>query len=556
VRVPRGENKAPRREGQAAPGRGWLTIPGGDLHCGDRVHRPQRPSGKCINPYLDLNLDIFGRSKSGVGKTGEGGPSRDPRKARRFFEHAEAVADARNYDYAIQCYIDGLRHEPDNLAKHEALRDVALRRKVSGGKPAGLKEKLTGGGSGPIDKMLHAERLWSMDPLNAKHARDMMKHAVDADADENLNMAEVAYWCGGLALDMNAQAKKPDKAVYLSARDLFVKIEAYDKAVDACRRALQMDPGNSTLITELKNLDAERTMRESYAAGDKSEEGGFRKFIKDADKQKALEQDDALSARGDTLEQIINRRRAEYEEDPQDLDKLQKLVDALLRKETNESEKEAIELLRKAWEETGQYRYKVRVGDVQMKQITRYLRQLRAKVHERPDDADLKKKYEDTLRKRLAFELQEFTERVKNYPTDMALRFELGKRLHQAGKLDEAIGAFQQTKADPKHRAASHMYLGSCYLAKQWYDEAIDTIRSGIEGHGSDDDRRALERRYLLMDALEKNARKNRDAAQAKEAQKTASTILQTDINYRDIRERMNTIRALVDELAASAGSA
>jgi DNA repair protein RadC len=38
-------------------------------------------------------------------------------------------------------------------------------------------------------------------------------------------------------------------------------------------------------------------------------------------------------------------------------------------------------------------------------------------------------KYEELRRKRLIFELQEYRERVKQYPTDMSLRFELGRRL-------------------------------------------------------------------------------------------------------------------------------
>lgn len=492
---------------------------------------------------------LFSKNRGGEGDSG--GFKRDPRKARRFFEHAQAVADTRNYDYAIECYINGLRHEPDNLDKHEALRDVALRRKVAGGKPAGLAEKFKSGGNTPVDKMLHAEMLWAKDPLNARLMRDVMKWAVEADqAEPELNLAEVAYWVGGLALEFNAQTPKPDKNLYIQLRDLFAQIQAFDKAVDACKMALRLDPNNEKLLGELKNLEAEKTMQEGgYSSGQKVEEGGFRRFVRDTQKQRELEQSDAIAKTASAVDEMIARRRAEFEEDPQDLDRLQKLVDALVAKEVDETENEAIKLLKQAWDQTGQYRYKVRIGDIQMKQLNRRIRQLKAQADQNPDDAEARKRLEEAARKRLAFELQEYQERVKNYPTDMGLRFELGKRLYQARSYDEAIGAFQQAKADPKFRAMAHEFLGSCYLHKGWYDEAIDTLEQGIEAHPVPDDRLALELRYLLMDALERSARKGQNQEQARRAREVASQILQTDINFRDIRLRVDKLRELVDQL-------
>ncbi|MEM6853880.1 MAG: hypothetical protein AAF593_05675, partial [Planctomycetota bacterium] len=81
-----------------------------------------------------------GAGDNGGGEAAASGPSfpRDPRKARKFFDHAETVAEAKNYDYAIEMYINGLRHDPDNMTRHEELLDVAKRRKVGGGKKAGL----------------------------------------------------------------------------------------------------------------------------------------------------------------------------------------------------------------------------------------------------------------------------------------------------------------------------------------------------------------------------------------------------------------------------------
>ena len=61
-------------------------------------------------------------------------------------------------------------------------------------------------------------------------------------------------------------------------------------------------------------------------------EGGFRKSVRDTEKQTALDQEDRVVASASAVDQMIERARAELEDDPQDVDKTNKLVDALLRK--------------------------------------------------------------------------------------------------------------------------------------------------------------------------------------------------------------------------------
>lgn len=495
-----------------------------------------------------------GSGKGSGGHSGGDGFKRDLRKANKFYEHAEATADAGNYDYSIECYISGFRFDPDNLPKHEALHEVAKRRKVKGGKKAGMMEAMKSGGSHSLDKMLHAEKLWAMDLLNVKHMVDAMKHAVDANTKEDeINMGEVAYWIGSNALDYHAQSGKIKKGDphLRDLRDYFAAIGAWDKAVEACKYLVRLDPENSNLIKELKDLEAENTMQQGgYSSEARAEEGGFRNFVRDAEQQKALEQDDQIRQHGSQKDELIARRRAEVEEDPEDQDKLLKLIDALVAKESDESEKEAIELLRKIWEESGTYRYKLRMGDISMKQINRHMRDFKAKLEANPDDTDLKAKYTDARKKQLAFELKEYEERVKNYPTDMALRYELGRRLYLAGMIDDAIGAFQQAKQDPKLRAQSHRLLGECYLRKEWLDEAIDTLEEGVKAHKIPDDRMALDLLYLHMTAYAKSARKTGNVEHAQKARDIASKILQTNINYRDIKKKVDELKSLVDELS------
>jgi len=508
----------------------------------DRCGRPGRHRDE------GRKLSIFRKSKTEADVAIE----RDPSKARSWFDRASDVADSRQYDYAIECYISGLRHDPGNMAMHEALRDVALKRKVGGGKPAGRIERMKASGSDAIDKFLSAEKLWAKDPLSLAPMLQTMKLAVAVDKESpDVGLNEFAHWVGQIILETNAVTKMPDKAGYIELRDLLADIEAYGLAVQACKLAVQADPKDTMLLNELKDLEAENTMKRGGYTGS---EGGFKEAVRDMDKQRELDQEDAITKTEAMIEQILERRRAEFEEDPNDIVRLQKLTDALLQKTDQESENEAIELIEKAHEQTGEYRYKVRIGDIRMKQMVRQQKELKAALDADPKDENAKSRLESHYRKRMKFELDQYSERVQNYPTELGLKYQLGIRLFAFKKYDDAIGAFQQAKSDPKLRAGAHDYLGRCYLARGWFDEAVDTFRLGIELYPHNDDRLGKELRYQLMTALENAATKNRSPDQAREAQKIASQLLQTDINYRDIRVRIDSIRDLVESLQPIAG--
>ncbi|MCC7407266.1 MAG: tetratricopeptide repeat protein [Phycisphaeraceae bacterium] len=509
-----------------------------------------------------MALNFFKRGGKGEGPgSGDGGGSdagagdgkfeRNPAKARRFFEHAQTVADARNYEYAISLYVDGLRHEPDNMAKHEALREVAEKYKVGGGKPAGLGERMKSTGKDPVSKFLDAERVWSKDPLNLSLMLEVMEKAVAAlKAEPDLHMEEFVFWIGEMVIKFGRGNRKTTEKVFIQARDLFAEAGIYEKAVEACKYALALRPDDAKLLDELKNLEAEATLTTGAYGDAGGQEGGYRRMVRDAEKQRALEQQDALVRTGSVQEELIDRLRREYGEKPEEPDRLDKLVNALIQTNEEADEGEAVKLLREAFERTGQYRYKVRSGDVIIRQSNRKLRALRDKLKANPSDAEATAKYKELTAQLLKFELGEYTERVKNYPTDLSLRYQLGRRLMAFGKFDDAIAAFQEARADAKNRVQSLLYLGVCYSTKGWHQEAVDTLREAISGYPIEDDKIGLELRYHLMDALEKSARVDKSIELAKEAQKIASKILQTDIRFRDIKDRIDGLRSLVDELS------
>ena len=498
-------------------------------------------------------MAFFGKGKNGgAGKGGGGNNDKGPgddgegfkrslRKANTFFDYGDTAADTKNFDYAIECYIGGLRHNPDSLDRHEKLHEIAKRRNVNGGKPAKAKPI----GPSTVDKMLRAEKNWACDWNNVSHMADVIEAAVEADQreGEEANIADFAHWVATLALQYNANPNgKPNRRVYLRIIDAMHKINCFDEAIQAAQRALALREDDS-LRDRIKALTAERYTFQSQV---NSAEGGSRANLKDADEQEAIQA--GLDTTGSKADQLVAAMREQYDESPEDMDKLQKLVDALTRSEEPEKEQEAITLLMSAHEQTGQYRYKVKAGDVKLRGINRALRVLNDKA--RAGDADAKAKLQEGLKKRLAFELKEFGERAQNYPTDLKLKFELAKRQFQAGQFEDAIGNFQEATREPKSRSQAHLYLGRCFVKKSWMDEAMSTVEKGLEQHPDPDDTVGKELRYDLMSIKFEIAKEKRDLELAKASQALASELLQTDINYKDIRDRMEQIRALVEELS------
>jgi len=496
-----------------------------------------------------MGFNFFGKKSADQ----DAGPAhRDPQKAQRFFEHAQTVADARNYDYAIECFVNGLRQDPDNMARHEELYEVAKRRKVGGGKPAAFKEKFNLTTRDPIERLLHAETLWAKDPLNPKRMIEVMDRAVQADqASEAYHFGEIAYWIGSMIVEAGQTSKPLTKNEWLKVRDLLASIDAYAEAVTACQMAIELDPEDHDLPNELKNLDAERTMHEGYTESVKGGKDSFRQVLRNAEEQKALHQEAGTTKSETALQETLARRREAFGADPEDTDAAQKLVNTLIEVGTEASEAEAMEILGQLHEKTEIYKYKNQADDLRIKQFNRRLRE-KQQAAEGGDEA-AKEAWRKLASEKLQFELEVYRERSKTYPTDLKIKHELGKRLLAFKKYDEAIAIFQQAKNDPKQRAAACEYLGRCYLAKTWLDEAVQTLREGLEQHPARDDTRGKEMRYLLMEALEKQAEQEQSAEIAQEAQKVASELVQTDIAFRDVQERMNRLRERVKAFKASA---
>jgi len=436
-----------------------------------------------------------------------------------FFDRADEVAETGNWDFAIELYLEGIRREPGNVSHgHQHLREVALRRKLQGGKPAGMVEQIKRrDGKDPLENLINAEYLLAKDPGSISLMERVVKAAMA------LGLPEVAEWMCHILLESQRTAAKPRRRVLMLLIDVYTQLEDYALAIQACEMARKMAPDDPSLEEIFSDLSAKFAIKR----GRYDEEGDFTKSVRDLEKQKELIQKDAEIQQESFLQSQVDKARSEYLQAPTEPGKVMALVDALVKFEKEPQENEAVEVLEKAYRETGTYQFKARIGDIRMRQMGRRIRQAKAEGNEEALE---------TLRKeKLEFELAEFAERARNYPTDLSIKFELGRRHFQAGNYDEAIALFQQSQRDKRRQAQSMYYLGQAFAVKGWLPEAAETYRRALELELTEDQEKEM--RYNLGDILQQQGK-------LEEALEQFSKIAQMEFTYRDVRDRVEGIRA------------
>lgn len=449
------------------------------------------------------------------------------KKAKAFFDRGATVAQTGNYDYAIEMYLNGLAIDPEARDAHQALREISLKRKASGGKDLGMIEKMRlPKPKTDNEAMLRAERLMCFNPGDPGNMLDLMKCA------ERAGCYDTAVWIGPILLRANNDLKNPDAKKFIAARDIYMNLGLWKQAIDACQMAANVDPDNMELQRILKDLSAKVTISQGgYEKG-----GSFRDSIKDMAGQKKLMDQDMDIRDADVISRQIRDAEAEYAAQPEEAGKLAKLVDLLVKSEKMENENRAIELLHEAFVRTRQFRFRFTIGKIKMQQLKRQERAERLRVRENPNDEDVRKQYAQFLREKAAEELKEFELAAENYPTDMTFKYEVGVRLFTLDKPNDAISILQQARTDPKVRTEAATYLGRAFLACGFGDEAVDTLKVAIEEYEIRGDNRCKELFYWYGIALEQKG-------DTGTALKTYSQLVQWDFNYRDVQARIKRLR-------------
>jgi len=497
-------------------------------------------------------LAIFGWKKSEADEPSKDGAPEaaitphefSPEKGKRFFDRARDVHQATNFEYAMTLWLNGLRMDPTNLEAVVGFfrsADSFLGTKEGGKGPS--RDTLNQfSGKGEVDKFLGYLLQFGVKPNDTESVVKASESALKFGA------RETSRWLAERAFATALREKKQRKAHFVSIMEVFETLEAFDLAIKAGNVAVQLDTSDAKLANKVRNLSAESTMsRGGYDNVDK--EGGFRSNMKDADNQRRLEEQDRIVKTDDVLTRQINDSLAEYEKNPLDKPNITKLVSLLIQRRIGNDVERALQFLDKAYADTQEYRFKMEASTLRLKLIKGKVERLRGEAEKNPDDADAAGVYEVARQQYVDAESKEYQQRVAAYPTDRVYKYELGRRLFDAGRYEDAIAALQEAKTEPKLKLKALQYLGQAFQAIGFYDGAIDTYRSALDGMAVTDGEVAMEVRYGLMVALRGRAEEADDLATAEEAYKIAAGIAIQSFSYKDIRVQREELKELVNRL-------
>jgi len=465
-------------------------------------------------------------------------------RAHKLFEHALKAEETRNYDYAVELYVNGLALWPDALDEGlKKLRVVATARKLSGGKPAGflVKRKYPTSGKDAATNLNNALHLFGLSPSDLGCMEAILQLAAKARCDV------VAQWIAPVLADAYNNAKKLSASRYRTAceamgaaAELATKHGNDDGATEILRAAIataEIWVRHNTESSTAQKARADATGNLAIVRGKFDRADDFTDSLKDADSQHDLRDRDKQTHTVDRMQQLIDRARDDWEANPGVANKLLSLVDLMVRAETDEMENEAVKLLKREYASSENYVLKQKADDVAIRQHGRARRAIVAKLKVDPQRPDLRKQLKLHDREINEFETRVYEERSKQYPTDMRVKYELARRLFHGGRIDEAIPLFQQARSDARVRGDCRLHLGKCFFAKKFFDQAIDVLRRGLDELGLGGGRLLHELNYWLARALEASG-------DAEEARKTFGHLIQLDYNYRDARLRLERLVA------------
>ena len=450
-------------------------------------------------------------------------------RAKAFFDKAGKVAETKNYDYAIDMYLQGLRYAPDAVVEgHLPLAELALQRQGSGNKKPSMMERVKRlGGKTPLEQMLNAEYLYTKDPDHLPYAEAMLKAAIAGGYNKT------AGWIANVIFQAVNASRKPSASTYILLKDAYKTLEQFDKAIVAIQRAAKLKPEDGALSDEFKNLSAELTM----ARGKYDGEGDFRKSIKDRESQEKRQAQASVVKTEDYRVKAVEDARKKIAQNPDLQANIFELADALSGLETDQAENDAISLLENTYEKRKDFSFKRRAGLLRIKQLKRKLKEAKAAHETNPNDAQAKALTEQLSAQLNTTELEHFRLCVQNYPTDIGAKYEYAIRLLRNEQYNEAIPLFQEAQKDPRRKIKALNHIGLCFSKKGWLADAIDVYTQAIESYEIKNDATGKELRYNLARAYEQQ----KDTAKALEIYRK---IAQSDFAYKDVSQRVDRLRS------------
>jgi len=450
-----------------------------------------------------------------------------PQKVRDLFNRGFAAFERGNLDYAIDLLFACVEMAPGLLQARKFLRAAEIRRlKRKKHVPlihiistiTGLPSYLTAMGMVKSEKtgkaLALAERLLRKDPLNLKFVKLFTYAASKA------GLSEAAIQ----TLEIARDHYPGDTSVMKLLGALYIETGRAKAARECFERLCEISPNDPKAIKSLKDAMALESMATDGWAEIAETGGTYRDMIKDAKEAVLLEQEAKAVKSEDDADALIADALAKIEAEPSNINHYRLLTRLYVQKKMFA---DAIAALEKAIEiNPGDPELERAMGSTRIQQFDYQMSELK--------DAGDTAGAESKEAERNQFIYDDLQDRVKRYPNDLQLRYELGVILYDNGYLNEAIQQFQMSQRSAKHRVRSLFYLAMCFKMKKQYDMALaQLVQANAE--------------LPTMDAMKKDVcyelgEISGITGNREKAAEYYKQIYQVDIGYRDIAEKIEQV--------------
>ena len=454
-------------------------------------------------------------------------------QTRNLFNKGFASFERGNLDYAIDVLLKCVELSPGYLQARMYLRraEIAKFRKARKGPFAHKLSSLKGGPSylktkallqtGKTDQALMAsEKLLAMDPLNSSFV------CLFAKAAEAAGQVEA----GIQTMEMAREFHEANMNFMQQLGELYSGVGNHAGALVCFEKLAEARPRDPTAIKLRKDAEAlvsinKGRLQSVGKAGEVNQE-----MLKDKDESLRLEQEGKAVLSNKDSESLIRDAEAKIEADPKNINYYRNLSRLYTQQDRFE---EAMSTLDRARE--------LQANDPDLDRTAAAIRRqsydFRVKALREGGDEHGAVELES---ERNQFLFDNLRERVERYPTDLRLKFELGRMYLDYEYIDEAILQLQLAQRSPKDRVMALYLLGQCFRKKDQNDMAVMQLESALEGLVAMDEQKK-DVYYALGELAEERGDWGKAAEYFKE-------IYRHDIGYRDITQRVEKVYAAQKE--------
>jgi tetratricopeptide (TPR) repeat protein len=456
--------------------------------------------------------------------------------ARALFTKGSEAAQRENTDYAIALFCQVLEKEPAFYDCRKALR-AAQFKKAGGGSTGFFKKMMSGAGSSPQvakakmalgknpgEAMAIAEQILNGDPNNSS------AHRIIVDAANALELPHTAV----LSYETLVKSSPKDRNLAIEFAEALaaagdVSAGEHNRGEKILMDLLRENPSDGELNQALKNLSARKTLDQGGYNALEGGEGSYRDILRNKNEAASLEQEKRVVKSEDVTERLIGEYEARLQTEPDNLKLVRSLAELYTQKKQFDRALELYDRIKNS-DMGNDASLSQAIANTAVKRFDHRIAELNLSGAEHAGEVA------KLQAEKLEFQMTECQKRVEKYPTDLAIRFEMGQFYFQAGKIGEAIQELQKAQGNPHKRLAAMSLLAQCFAKRKMFDLGARTLQNAIkEKVGFDDEKKDLI--YNLGCVLEAMGKKEEAVEQFK-------IIYETDIGYKDVSAKVDAFYA------------